>query len=128
MRRRHFLTFSATALGGFLAFTLDRRPIRVHAESAGKIRVPLKFFDQQEALLVAAAAARIFPSDATGPGAPEAGVVIYIDRQLASPYGRDRYRYTQPPFEDGIPEQGYQGKGHTARSLSRRTGAVGAGL
>jgi gluconate 2-dehydrogenase gamma chain len=53
---------------------------------------------------------RIFPSDASGPGAPEGGVVIYIDRQLASPYGRDRYRYTQPPFEEGAPEQGYQGK------------------
>ena len=60
--------------------------------------------------MVSAAAARIFPSDATGPGAPEGGVVIYIDRQLASPYGRDRYRYTHPPFEDGVPEQGYQGK------------------
>jgi gluconate 2-dehydrogenase gamma chain len=36
--------------------------------------------------------------------------VIYIDRQLAGPYGRDRYRYTQAPFEDGAPEQGYQGR------------------
>src|SRR2546429_6192111 len=26
------------------------------------------------------------------PGAREAGVAIYIDRQLAGPYGRDRYR------------------------------------
>ena len=119
MRRRHFLTFSATALGGLLVFTLDRRPMRVHAQSDRKIRVPLRFFDQQEALMVSAAAARIFPSDATGPGAPEGGVVIYIDRQLAGPYGRDRYRYTQPPFEDGVPEQGYQGKA-TPREVYRQ--------
>jgi gluconate 2-dehydrogenase gamma chain len=118
MRRRHFLTFSATAVGGVLVFTLDRHPMRVHAQSDRKIRVPLRFFDEREALLVSSATARIFPTDATGPGASEAGVVIYIDRQLAGPYGRDRYRYTQPPFDDGVPEQGYQGKA-TPREIYR---------
>ena len=73
------------------------------------MRIPLRFFTEEQALLVAAAAGRIFPSDDTGPGAREAGVVIYIDRQLAGPYGRDRYRYTQAPFEDAPPELGYQG-------------------
>ncbi|MBZ5591546.1 MAG: gluconate 2-dehydrogenase subunit 3 family protein [Acidobacteriia bacterium] len=67
---------------------------------------------------MAAAAARIFPADESGPGADEAGVVIYIDRQLASAYGRDHYRYTQPPFEPGVPEQGYQGK-ETPREIYR---------
>ena len=115
MRRRHFLTFSATAVGGALIYTLDRRPSVVHAQ---KVRVPLRFFEEKEALKIAAATSRIFPSDAAGPGAAEAGVVIYIDRQLAGPYGRDRYRYTQPPFEDGLPEQGYQGKA-TPREVYR---------
>jgi gluconate 2-dehydrogenase gamma chain len=107
MRRRHFLTVSASTVGGLLIYTLDRKPSRVSAQD-GTLRVPLRFFTEEEALDVAAAAARIFPSDESGPGATEAGVVIYIDRQLASPYGRDRYRYTQPPFAKGIPEQGYQ--------------------
>jgi gluconate 2-dehydrogenase gamma chain len=118
MRRRHFLTFSATATGGLLVYTLDRQPVRVHAQGERKIRVPLRFFDEREALIVAAAAARIFPSDESGPGAPEAGVVVYIDRQLGGPYGRDRYRYTLPPFEDGVAEQGYQGKA-TPREVYR---------
>src|SRR5947209_7755770 len=118
MRRRRFLTFSAAAVGGVLVYTLDRRALRVQAQSARKVRVRLRFFDEEQALIVAAAAARIFPSDETGPGAAEAGVAIYIDRQLAGPYGRDRYRYTQPPFEDGIPEQGYQGKA-TPREIYR---------
>jgi hypothetical protein len=61
MRRRHFLTFSATAVGGVLVFTLDRHPMRVHAQSDKKIRVPLRFFDQREALLVSAATA-FFPA------------------------------------------------------------------
>ncbi len=110
MRRRQFLTLSASVVGGTLIYTLDREPVRVRAQSDRKLRVPLRFFQEREALIVAAAAARIFPSDESGPGAPEAGVVIYIDRQLAGPYGRDRYRYTHPPFEPGTPEHGYQGK------------------
>ncbi len=119
MRRRRFLTLSATALGGTLIYTLDRTPVRVHAQTGSKIRVPLRFFDERQALIIASAAARIFPTDSSGPGATEAAVILYIDRQLAGPYGRDRYRYTQPPFEDGLPEQGYQGKA-TPREIYRQ--------
>ncbi len=111
MRRRHFLTLSASTLGGVLVYSLDRTPVRVHAQDPEKtVKIPLRFFVESEALDVAAATAQIFPADDAGPGANEAGVVIYIDRQLAGPYGRDRYRFTQPPFETGVPEQGYQGK------------------
>ena len=119
--RRQFLTVSATTLGGVLVYTLDRKPRRVHAQAAtpsGTVKIPLRFFTEDEALAIAAAAARIFPSDESGPGANEAGVVIYIDRQLASAYGRDHYRYTQGPFTDGVPEQGYQGK-ETPREIYR---------
>lgn len=115
--RRHFLTISAANLGGLLVYTLDRKPGRLHAQDK-TIRVPLRFFTGDEALAIAAAAARIFPSDDSGPGASEAGVVIYIDRQLASAYGRDHYRYTRPPFVSGVPEQGYQGK-ETPREIYR---------
>jgi len=115
--RRRFLTLSATTLGGVLIYTIDRKPSRVHAQTE-TIKVPLRFFTETEALTIAAATARIFPSDASGPGANEAGVVIYIDRQLASAYGRDQYRYTQPPFEPGVPEQGWQAK-ETPRDIYR---------
>lgn len=109
MRRRHFLTISASTIGGALVYSLDRKPSRLAAQDK-TLRIPLRFFDEQEALIVAAAASLIFPSDDSGPGAKEAGVVIYIDRQLAGPYGRDQNRYTQGPFESGPPELGYQGK------------------
>jgi gluconate 2-dehydrogenase gamma chain len=119
MRRRQFLTLSASTVGGLLVFTLDRKPLRLHAQSSPRVRVPLRFFNESEALIVATAAARIFPSDETGPGATEAGVILYIDRQLASPYGRDRFRYAQPPFYEGVPEQGYQGRA-TPREIYRQ--------
>ena len=110
MKRRHFLMMSAAGVGGVLVYSLDRKPSRLSAQETKTVKIPLRFFTQQEALIVAAAASRIIPSDETGPGAHEAGVVIYIDRQLAGPWGRDARRYTQEPFDDqAAAEFGYQG-------------------
>jgi gluconate 2-dehydrogenase gamma chain len=114
MRRRQFLVLSVGSIGGVLVYSLDRKAHLLAAQdkSPQSIRVPLRFFTKSEALIVAAAASRIFPSDDSGPGANEAGVVIYIDRQLAGPYGRDRHRYTRAPFagDGALPEFGYQGQ------------------
>lgn len=117
MRRRHFLTLSAATLGGVIVYSLDRKASLLASEQK-PIRIPLRFFTETEALIVAAAASRIFPSDDSGPGAREAGVAVYIDRQLAGSYGRDHFRYTQPPFEDAPPELGYQAK-ETPRQIYR---------
>ena len=117
IKRREFLTVPAAALGGTLLYTLAREPIRLQAQE-GNVNIPLRFFSAAEARVITAACARIFPSDATGPGATEAGVVIYIDRQLAGPYGRDKYRYTKGPFVESVPEHGYQGK-ETPREIYR---------
>jgi gluconate 2-dehydrogenase gamma chain len=117
MRRRHFLVLSAATLGGVLVYSLDRKASLLASEQK-PIRIPLRFFTDNEALIVAAAASRIFPSDDSGPGAREAGVAVYIDRQLAGSYGRDRYRYTQPPFDDAPPQLGYQAK-ETPRRVYR---------
>jgi len=111
MRRREFLTLSAASIGGILVYSLNREVSRLSAQANQSIRIPLRFFSEAEALIVAAAASRIFPNDEAGPGAREAGVTIYIDRQLAGPWGRDRHRYTQGPFEENAPaEFGYQGQ------------------
>jgi gluconate 2-dehydrogenase gamma chain len=109
MKRREFITFPAKSLGGVLIYALSGEPIRLEAQE-GSVRVPLRFFTAAEARVVAAACERIFPSDDSGPGSGEAGVVIYIDRQLAGPYGRDKYRYTKGPWVESVPEHGYQGK------------------
>jgi gluconate 2-dehydrogenase gamma chain len=119
MRRRAFLTLSAASIGGVLIYSLDRKAHLLSAQTTKKVRIPLRFFSEAEALIVAAAASRIFPSDDAGPGAKEAAVVVYIDRQVAGPWGADRHRYTQGPFdEDAPPELGYQGQA-TPRQIYR---------
>jgi gluconate 2-dehydrogenase gamma chain len=111
MRRREFVLIPIGALGGSLLRSLAEPLDRIVGleTSATTARVPLRFFTAAEARIVAAACERIFPRDANGPGATDAGVVVYIDRQLAGPYGRDKYRYTKPPFAPSSPEHGYQG-------------------
>lgn len=62
-----------------------------------------------QAAIVQAAAARIIPTDETGPGATEAGVVYFIDRQIAKEgMGYRGNRYNQGPFLTGEPNQGEQ--------------------
>lgn len=117
MRRREFLVLPAKSMGGLLLYTLAREPFRVEAQE-GTVQVPLSFFTATEARVVSAASERIFPADDSGPGATEAGVVIYIDRQLAGPYGRDKYRYTKGPWVDSVPEHGNQSKA-TPREIYR---------
>jgi gluconate 2-dehydrogenase gamma chain len=110
MKRRQFLVLSVASIGGALVYSLDRR-VSSLAAAQKSIRIPLRFFTEAEALIVASAASRIFPGDDAGPGAREAGVLVYIDRQLAGPWGSDRHRYTQGPFDENAPpEFGYQGK------------------
>ena len=117
MRRREFLAIPIGAMGGTLLYTLGRVPVQLKAHD-GHVRVPLRFFTAEEARVLTAACERIFPGDANGPGATEAGVAIYIDRQLAGPYGRDTYRYTKGPFVDSNTEHGYQGR-KTPREIYR---------
>jgi len=109
MKRREFITLSMRSLSGVLIYTLAGEPLLLHAEK-GTVRVPLRFFTEDQARVISAACERILPSDESGPGAKEAGAVIYIDHQLAGPYGRDEYRYTKGPFVETDSVHGYEGK------------------
>ena len=66
------------------------------------------FFTPIEFTWVNAAVARLIPNDQLGPGAKEAGVAAFIDRQLAGPYGRAETWYMRGPWKEGTKQQGYQ--------------------
>ncbi|SDC58045.1 gluconate 2-dehydrogenase subunit 3 family protein [Paraburkholderia lycopersici] len=67
-----------------------------------------RFFDAREWAFVEAATDRLIPADSEGPGALEAGVPEFIDRQMDTPYAHGALWYMQGPFQQGVPELGYQ--------------------
>jgi len=69
-----------------------------------------KFFTPEERAFIEGAVARLIPNDDVGPGAVEAGVPFFIDRQLAGPFGRGDHYYLAGPWKKGVPEQGYQSR------------------
>lgn len=58
----------------------------------------LQYFEIDEARIVHDLTGRIYPSDDIGPGAPEAGVVYFVDEQMNSAWGRGDRWYMEPPF------------------------------
>ena len=111
--RRDFLIKSMAvapvlALGGI---ALDARAASSSrgtvAESAGGYQPT--FFNQEEFEFIKAAVARLIPEDTMGPGALEAGVPEFIDRQMQTPYGVGAKMYMHGPFRpDASPDLGYQ--------------------
>jgi gluconate 2-dehydrogenase gamma chain len=79
-----------------------------HAAAPNYAQPSERFLSSVETSFVEAAVARIIPADELGPGAKEAGVAQFIDRQLAGPYGRAETWYMQGPWRHGEKEQGYQ--------------------
>lgn len=65
------------------------------------------FLTERDATFLRAAADRLIPAD-DYPSASQAGVLAYIDGQLAGVYGRGERMYLEPPHRPGKPEQGYQ--------------------
>ena len=67
-----------------------------------------KFFAPREAATVEAIVDRLIPADELSPGGKDCGCAVYIDRQLAGPYGRLEGYYLAGPFQKGTKQQGPQ--------------------
>jgi gluconate 2-dehydrogenase gamma chain len=102
--RRSFLKVAGVSAAG-LATACDRT--QKQPASAGAPRSYL-FLNGDEAAFIEAAVARLIPADETGPGAVEAAVPVYIDRQLAGAWGAGERLYRSGPWQPGKPGQGYQ--------------------
>lgn len=105
--RRGFL--KATAAGTALIALSTGVQAQVSPALPGLAETPTQFFTAAEWAFVIAACARLIPSDGDGPGATEARVPVFIDRQLAGDFGRAATWYMQGPFQpDADPLLGYQ--------------------
>lgn len=74
-----------------------------------------KYFTAEERAFIEAAVSRLIPNDEVGPGAVEANVPFFLDRQLAGPFGRGDHYYLGGPWKKGTPEQGYQSRFNPAQ-------------
>jgi gluconate 2-dehydrogenase gamma chain len=69
---------------------------------------PWQFFTPEEGAAIEALVDRLIPPDSETPGGKDAGVALFIDRQLAGPYGGAVGLYMMPPFMDAPPQFGNQ--------------------
>jgi len=69
-----------------------------------------RFFSDAERLFILPAIDRLIPPDSHGPSASQADVHVFLDRQLAGPFGRGDHFYLGGPWPKGVPEQGYQSR------------------
>ena len=68
------------------------------ATSVSSPPVAFQFFTSTETALVAALAETIIPTDSNGAGAKEAGVIYFLDGQLAGSYGNNANMYVEGPY------------------------------
>lgn len=108
--RRKLIKAAALApAGAWVPLTLVRGMPSARAASRDQASPAAPaYLTASERAFVDAAVARILPSDDLGPGAREAGVTAFIDRQLAGEYGRAESWYMQGPWRHGTEQQGYQ--------------------
>jgi gluconate 2-dehydrogenase gamma chain len=113
-RRRDLLAgtaiFLLSAASSRASAIFDQLP---WAPNAGAPPVPVRpgpwvFFTGAEGRTMEAIADRIIPPDPQTPGGKDSGCAVFVDRQLAGPYGRQDGLYTRPPFQPGAKNQGPQ--------------------
>src|ERR1043166_5493587 len=130
LNRRHLLAGTAILL-------LNASPARARMISgqlpwtpnAGDPPPPLKpgpwqFFSGPEGEAIEAIADRIIPPDAQTPGGKDSGCAVFLDRQLAGPYGRSEGLYQGAPFQKGAKNQGPQSEGGPAQEYRKALAAL----
>jgi gluconate 2-dehydrogenase gamma chain len=130
LSRRDLLAGTALALLGGLpgraAVIVDHLPWE---PNAGNPPIPAKpgpwlFFTGPEGRAVEALADRIIPPDPDTPGGKDSGCAVYIDRQMAGPYGRKEGLYNGPPFMMGTKQQGSQSEAGPAQKYREGLAAL----
>ena len=129
VRRREFLAgtamllFSATRVGAAtISGQLPWTPNAGNPPSRIKLG-PWEFFTGEEGRTMEAIADCVIPPDAETPGGREAGCAVFIDRQLAGPYGRQDGLYIRPPFLTGTKSQGSQSEAGPAQKYREALGS-----
>lgn len=114
--RRDFLK-AAGALGIGAAVPLDTARGQAPLGAPGPAQAPqpgalaaetYQFFNPDEAAFIEAFVDHLIPADELTPSGTALGISAFIDRQLASAWGKGARMYLQGPWAAGTPSQGYQ--------------------
>ena len=99
-----------TATGAAAAAALAIAPPEAAAQQAPPAAQPTVylFFNTDEVAFIEAAVSRLIPADDKWPGALEAGVANFIDKELNGAWGAGERLYRSGPWQPGTPSQGYQ--------------------
>ncbi|MFL6656927.1 MAG: gluconate 2-dehydrogenase subunit 3 family protein [Massilia sp.] len=109
LTRRSFFKTAGGAAAGLVTLTqAGCHESDQHSGAAARQAASYLFFRPDEAAAVDAMTERLIPADANGPGARQAGVTRYIDRQLAGAWGAGERLYRAGPWQQGQASQGYQ--------------------
>lgn len=112
--RRSFLLAGAAS-----ALTLESAAAQIapatqggSSASSGQTPSPLpqgyRFLNNAEVETLTAMVNRLIPADDVGPGGVEAGVLVFIDRELGGQFGSAARWYMSGPWGEGTPSQGWQ--------------------
>jgi gluconate 2-dehydrogenase gamma chain len=85
---------------------------------------PWQFFGGAEGRTMEALADCIIPPDPQTPGGKDAGCAVFVDRQLAGPYGKQEGLYLRPPFQSGTRCQGDQSERGPAQTYREGLASV----
>jgi len=125
--RRSFLkstlvAISTASLGAAVHPAMGENAMAASGQAATK---PQHFLTPAERTFLKAAVDRLIPRDEHGPGAVEAGVVEFMDLQMAGDWGHGKQLYRHGPFRKGTPMQGYQLEYTPAELFRRSIAAIG---
>jgi gluconate 2-dehydrogenase gamma chain len=105
--------------GGIGAAALSKTGDAAAETSAAPAPYQPRYFHPAEWAFINAAVDRLIPPNSDGPGAVEAGVPEFLDRQMEAPYGHGGFWYMRGPYKtDAEPTLGYQLR-FTPRELYR---------
>src|SRR5699024_10924819 len=118
--RRRFLKNSGLVAGGIvgggLLGSFIDNPFKTEDAGTDKEEKAEKEFTEsrmfftrfEDFYVLEAATERIYPEDDNGPGAIGLGVPYFIDKQLAGPYGSNKYDYMKGPVQEVDVASSYQ--------------------
>jgi gluconate 2-dehydrogenase gamma chain len=110
--RRGFFRFAGAVAAGaaapISALAATQGTEKTSQANATSAHQAYTFFNPEEAAFIEAATERLIPADENGPGARDAGVSFYIDKQLGAAWGAGERLYRAGPWHAGVPTQGYQ--------------------